>query len=154
MVVFIFGDMVFGMTKKKGKGKAARKVGKKRSKKTNKGLNVAEVRKDLESVVIEAAHQIAVAVTEEAKKGQLAPAKYLLEAAGIYPPSAEGDASRDAYEESLAETLMHRLNIPVKPFDPHEDDEPIILPPLESLVREPEDEEKVEVVEVGMASEE
>ncbi len=141
------------MTKKKGKGKSARKVGKKHSKKTKKELGLVEVRKDLESVVKEAAHEMVVAVTEEAKKGQLAPTKYLLEAAGIYPPSAEGDASRDAYEESLAETLMHRLNIPVKPFDPHEDDEPIILPPLESLVREPEEEEKVEVVEVGVASE-
>ena len=138
------------MTRKKGKvqGKATRKVGKKHSRKTKKELDVVEVRKDIARVVKQAAHEMVVAATVEGMKGQLAPTKFLLEAAGIYPPSAEGDARRDAYEESLAETLMHRLNIPVKPFDPHEDDEPIILPPLESLVKQAEDEGEAEAVGV------
>jgi len=145
------------MTKKKGKckGKGVTKAGKKRATRATKELDVVEVRRDIASVVKHATHQIVVAVTEEAKKGQLAPTKYLWEAAGIYPPPAEGDTSRDAYEESLAETLMRRMGIPVTPFNPHADEEPVILPPLEVVEKKAMAcEEKVEVVEVGAASEE
>jgi hypothetical protein len=58
---------------------------------------------------------ITKAVMLQATQGQLAPAKYLLEMAGVYPLSTdENQTSKD--EDSLAETLLDRLNIPKRPL--------------------------------------
>jgi hypothetical protein len=59
----------------------------------------------------------------QAKNGQLAPAKYLFEMASIYPVLTDGSFST-ADEESLAETLMRRLDLPDKPIAKDDEDEP------------------------------
>ena len=48
------------------------------------------------------------------RNGQLAPFKYLLEMASIYPPATDGSQTTTE-EESLAQTLLRRLEIPLTP---------------------------------------
>ncbi len=105
------------MIKKKAKGKQAKKSAKKSSSmKKQKELHPAEVRKDLSLMIEESAHEIAEAVIAEGKKGQIAAMKYLLESAKIFPAPPEGEQA-SAEEDSLAKTLLHRLNLPVEPID-------------------------------------
>jgi len=111
------------MIKKKAKSKkAAKKSGKgKRSTKSKKELSPADVRKDIAEMVKSEAETMAQAVIDEGKKGQLTTVKYLFEMAEIYPPQTDqGQAT--AEEESLAETLLHRLNIPTEPVKLDDDD--------------------------------
>ena len=58
-------------------------------------------------------------------KRQLATVKYLFEMASIYPPLADGSYAT-ADEDCLAQTLLHRLDIPDKPIALDEEDEPAI----------------------------
>src|SRR4051794_29520089 len=125
------------MMKKKGnKGKAsAKKAAKKKSSskgRKGKEKDMAEVRKDLVRLVKDAATQMAAAVVDEGKKGQVSPVKFLLEMAGVFPvPEAEVNAP-DKREESLAETLLDRLGIPKTPVAADEyskDDEEIVMFP-------------------------
>jgi len=58
---------------------------------------------------------------EQAMTGQLAPAKYLFEMASIYPATTDGSFST-VDEESLAATLMRRLDLPDKPIERDEED--------------------------------
>jgi len=58
---------------------------------------------------------------EEAMKGQLAPAKYMFEVAGVYPPVTDGEQATQE-EDCLAKTLLARLNIPKKPVQEEEDE--------------------------------
>jgi hypothetical protein len=109
---------------KKEKGKAKAKKGRKRTgvPRTKKAVNPAEVRKDIARIVGSGAKKMAAAVMEEAFKGQLAPTKYLLEVAGVYPPVTDGEQATQE-EDCLAKTLLERLNIPKKPVV-EEDEEP------------------------------
>jgi hypothetical protein len=59
---------------------------------------------------------------EEAFKGQLAPTKYLLEVAGVYPLVTDGEQATQE-EACLAKPLLESLNIPKKPAL-EEDEEP------------------------------
>lgn len=108
------------MIRKKSKSKpAAKKAAKKPSARSGaskkKQANSAEVRKDIAKIVKSGAKKITKAVMEQAMTGQLAPAKYLFEVAAIYPPSTDGsEASTD--DESFAQTLLKRLDIPDKPI--------------------------------------
>ncbi|GEM_PF-4393345 len=115
------------MIKKKAKSKAAAKKETKkrtRTKKAKTPANCAEVRKDIAKIVKSGAKKITKAVMEQAMTGQLAPAKFLFEVAAIYPASTDGsEATTD--EESLAKTLLDRLNIPDKPVGRDEEDEPV-----------------------------
>ncbi len=87
---------------KKAKNAAKKKVmGKRRSSK--KERDAREVRQECSKMV-----------KEEGKKGQLAPVKYLFEMANIFPTADDGSET-SAKEESLAETLLHRLGIPTSP---------------------------------------
>ncbi len=106
------------------KGKAKAKKGKKRTgaPRTKKAVDPAEVRKDIARIVGSGAKKMAAAVMEEAFKGQLAPTKYLLEVAGVYPPVTDGEQATQE-EDCLAKTLLERLNIPKKPAL-EEDEEP------------------------------
>ncbi len=118
-------------TKITGKGKTAKKKSRKAAKSTKKEeLNPEATRIDIALMVQSSAREIAEAVIEEAKKGQLTPAKYLLEVGGVYPAAVDGSLSVSAREESLAETLLNRLNIPTTPLKMEEDEEPVILPPF------------------------
>jgi hypothetical protein len=83
-------------------------------------IDLAEVRKDISNIVGLRAAELAKAVLEEGKKGQLAPVKYLFEVSGLYPASESSETKPD--EESLAHTLMRKLNLPELPIE-SEDDE-------------------------------
>ena|SRR5436309_12256550 len=118
------------MIKKKAK-KGKTKTGKKRTKKKGtrrprKDLNPAEVRKDIAKIVGAGALKMAQAVMGTAMTGQLAPAKYLLEVAGVYPPAGDGSMSTSE-EDSLAKTLLERLNLPTEPVKLDEEDELAIV---------------------------
>ncbi len=112
-----------GTIKKKAKGKtAAKKSAKKSTAKGKKDLNPADVREDIAQLVKEHAKTMAGAVIGEGEKGQLAPVKYLLELAKIFPPATDGSqVSQD--EDCLAKTLLDKLNIPDKPVIADQDDE-------------------------------
>jgi hypothetical protein len=105
------------MIKKKAKGKtAAKKTARKKSgSKNSKEPNPAEVRKDISLMVEEQAAEMTRAVIEEGKKGQLAPVKFLLEVARIFPAPTDGSEATQE-EESLAKTLLRRLDLPDEPI--------------------------------------
>ena len=100
-------------------GKAKRKSASPRAKKES---NPAEVRKDISKIVQSGARRIAKAVMEQAGSGQLAPAKYLFEVAGIYPALTDGTFATED-EDCLAKTLLNRLNLPDKPIALDDEDE-------------------------------
>lgn len=114
------------MVKKKAKGKTAKakKAKKSSGSRGKKELNPVEVRKEIAQMVASAATEMADAVIGEGKKGQLATVRYLLEVANIYPPPTDGSLSTTD-EDSLARTLLNRLNIPDKPIGRDEEDEPV-----------------------------
>jgi hypothetical protein len=113
------------MIKKKAKGKTAKKkTSTKKSQK--KQLDPAEVRQEIAGMVKLEAKEITAAVIDQATHGELAPAKYLLEMAGVYPPVTDGSMS-SSDEDCLAKTLLHRLNLPEEPIKLEEDDEPVTV---------------------------
>jgi hypothetical protein len=118
------------MTKKKAKkktGKVAAKKspGKRSTRGKIKETHPAEVRKEVSRIVREHATKMAAAVVTEGEKGQLAPVKYLFEVAGVFPETTE-TAEGSPREDSLAETLLHRLNIPIEPVHRDgEEEEPV-----------------------------
>ena len=92
-------------------GDAPKRKSKPRAKKE---INPAEVRKGLSKLVGTHAAKMAKAVISQGETGQLAPFKYLLEMASIYPTSTDGSQTTTE-EESLAQTLLRRLEIPLTP---------------------------------------
>ena len=110
---------------KKTKSKASAKKAAKKSKpeKRKKEFNPADVRRDIAQMVDSQAARMTQAVIDEGMKGQLATVKYLFEVAEIYPASTDGSyATRE--EESLAQTLLRRLDLPDDPVGRDEEDEP------------------------------
>lgn len=105
-----------------GKGKAKKGGNRSSAPKTKKAVDPAEVRKDIAKIIGLGAKKMTEAVMEEAMKGQVAPTKFLLEVAGVYPPAIDGEQATQE-EDCLAKTLLERLNIPKKPA-PEEDEEP------------------------------
>jgi hypothetical protein len=87
-------------------------------------IDLAEVRKDISNIVGSHAADLARAVMESGKTGQLAPVKYLFEVTGLYPATESIETKPD--KESLAHTLMRNLKLPESPIvneDDNEDDE-------------------------------
>ena len=113
------------MTKKKAKSKTAAKPAakKKNTGKDKQELNPAEMRGELADMVGLAAVLMTQAAINEGKKGQLATVKYLLEMAQIYPLSTDGSHATEN-EDSLARTLLNRLDIPDEPIAGDEEDAP------------------------------
>ena len=115
------------MAEKKPKRRAAKKM-KDTSTTTSRkkrGLHPADVRHDVLEMVEEHAHKMTEAVIEQAELGQLATVKYLFEAANILPAPKDGsEVSKE--EDSLAETLLDRLNIPKVPVARDEEDDSIV----------------------------
>ncbi len=109
----------------KSKGRTSKPAKKKRSPKSKKPVDLAEVRKQISDIVGGEAAALALAVVEEARKGQLAPVKYLFEAIGLYP-APEGSQPRPE-DASLAKTLLHRLGLPEDLVVRREDDLPLQL---------------------------
>lgn len=97
----------------KSKDKASKPAKRNGSSKAKKPVDLVEVRKDITNIVGSEATQLARAVVEEGRKGQLAPVKYLFEVAGLYPV-AEGNLAKPE-GESLAKTLLDRLGLPTDP---------------------------------------
>ncbi|MGA8273774.1 MAG: hypothetical protein WB919_19585 [Candidatus Sulfotelmatobacter sp.] len=92
-------------TKKNGKGKegdapATKVIG---------PVDFEQVRKEIAILVGGAAVSIARKAIAAAEDGELAPVKYLFEAVGLYPPTAETMAKP---EDSLARRLLKRLGLP------------------------------------------
>jgi len=146
------------MIKKKGKSKgksATKKTTKKGSSKDKSGkeLHPEECRKDVARMVEAEVEELANAVIEEGKKGQLATVKYLFEVAHIYPQAPEGTVS-STDEESMAKTLLDRLNIPDHPVvhDMYENgEEVVVIPPRAKEVEKPQPQEREEEKERVMA---
>ena len=99
------------MIKKKAKktGKVAKKKSGKKSTGKRKQMDAAKVREEIAGLVKAGAPKIAVAVIDQAAHGELAPAKYLFEIAGIFPKPAEGEQATEE-EDCLAKTLLARLD--------------------------------------------
>jgi hypothetical protein len=102
--------------KKKAKRTAAKKAEKKADQKVTrkkpgagKHADPARVLEDISGMVKSGARLITKAVMGHAMHGELAPAKYLLEMAGVYPKATDGSQTTSE-EDSLAKTLMDRLN--------------------------------------------
>lgn len=120
------GAMIKKMIRKKAKSTAKRRKPAKR-KAGKKQMDAAQVREEIAGMVKSEAKDITEAVIDLAIHGELAPAKYLFEVAGVFPPSTE-PIEGTPREDSLAETLLHRLNIPIEPVNPNQgDDEPVEL---------------------------
>jgi len=110
------------MMKKKKSKTAAKKTAKKKSPaKPKQETNPAEVRKEVAKMVEAEAPEMAKAVIDEAKKGQLAPTKFLFEVASIYPPTQDGNQATSE-EDCLAKILLDGLKIPIKPGAEKTDD--------------------------------
>jgi hypothetical protein len=77
------------------------------------------VRKNIAALVRVSADEIAARFVEAAKAGQVAPAKYLFEVVGLYPPTAETLSNP---ENSLAYVLLKRMGLPTEPVICEEED--------------------------------
>ena len=82
---------------------------------TNKRVDIVQARESINNLVASAAEEIAKKLIEAAKDGQLAVAKYLFEAVGLYPPTEE--TKTRPKEDSLAYTLLRRMGLPTEPLN-------------------------------------
>lgn len=129
------------MIKKKAKNKTAkRKTAKKKfTTRSKKERNPAAVRNDIAKMVESGAKKITQAVMTQAMNGQVAPAKFLFEMASIFPPITDGSQA-SAEEESLAATLLRRLDMPDEPVMRDEEDAPVkSVVPVEKAVAKPDE---------------
>ena len=127
-----------GINKSRAKGKekaskAQKPTAKRRSRKPAKPVDLVEVRKKLAEVVGPAAPEIIQAIVDEAKKGQLAHAKYALESTGVYP-AADGDSTKPE-DDSLAQRLWKRLGLPEEPVICDDEAEAELSGPIEDQVQ-------------------
>jgi len=106
--------------KAKGKGKVAAKKSAAKKAATNEGKNIVEVRGNIDNLVKDAAELIAIEVIKVALTGQLATAKYLFEAIGLYPATEQ--TAPPPVVGSLAHTLLKRMGLPTEPVIRDEDE--------------------------------
>jgi hypothetical protein len=94
------------LTKKSPTGKSTPKK--------KKGKDIVEVRENINELVKDSAEDIATSVIEVATRtGQLASAKYLFEAVGLYPATEQ--TLPPPVVGSLAHTLLQRMGLPTEP---------------------------------------
>ena len=107
--------------KAKGKGRAtAKKVAEgKGAPKASKQVDMVQVRENINNLVMNSARKIAIEVIKVALTGQLATAKYLFEAVGLYPASEQAEAR--PLETTMAHQLLTRMGIPLEPVVQDED---------------------------------
>jgi hypothetical protein len=118
------------MTKKRAKKTAAKKPAAKKSR-HKKQMDPAKVREEIAGIVKSGAKEITEAVMDQAIHGELAPAKYLFEVAGVYPPVSEGNQTPEE-EDCLAKTLLDRIEPPKKAPEPEaSEDEEVEIEPEE-----------------------
>jgi hypothetical protein len=119
--------------KAKGKGKGTAKKSEENSTpKAKKGQDIVVVREGINELVKASAQKIAIEVIKVALTGQLATAKYLFEAVGLYPATEQTMAR--PIETSLAHTLLTRMGLPLEPVICDEES----APPVKSEVGEAE----------------
>jgi hypothetical protein len=111
------GGRAVSVKKAKGKGKGTAvkqtRTAATKSAPKKKGTDIVQVRENINELVREAAEAIANGVITFAKAGQLASARYLFEATGLYP-ATEQTAVRPI-ETTLAHTLLRRMGLPLEP---------------------------------------
>jgi hypothetical protein len=90
---------------------------------TKKPVDMVQAREKVSDLVRKSAAAIATGVINSAKRGQLASAKYLFEAVGLYP--ATGQTPEGPAEYSLAHTLLRRMGLPLEPVVVDDDDAPV-----------------------------
>jgi hypothetical protein len=107
---------------KKATGKSKTTAKKRTAKKNAEKMPVdmVQVRESINNLVGASARKIAVEVIKVALTGQLATAKYLFEAVGLYPPTEQTEVR--PIETSLAHTLLTRMGIPLEPVVSEEED--------------------------------
>ena len=94
---------------------------------SRKPVDLQAIRETIANLVGVEAVEICTALAEEARKGELAPAKFLFEMSGLYPVSAAAAGDDDDLDgggkdgEDLAKVLLQRLKLPVE--QPEEDGE-------------------------------
>jgi hypothetical protein len=110
--------------KAKAKEKTAEAENEKTGEAAEQECDFDQARKKIANKVVGASEKIADAVIEVALKGQLAPAKYLFEAVGLYPPTEETEETAKRPENSLAYVLLKRMGLPTEPVVVEEDPEP------------------------------
>jgi hypothetical protein len=92
--------------------------------KKKKGKDIVEVRENINALVKDSAELIATSVIGVATRtGQLASAKYLFEAIGLYPATEE--TAPAPVTGSLAHTLLTRMGLPTEPVIRDEEEAPV-----------------------------
>jgi hypothetical protein len=144
---FIREPGIGAMTKKKAKkGKAAeKKTGKKKGgtkRRGKKEFNAGEVWKDISQMVMAESKPMTASVIGQGKMGMVAPYKFLLEMAGVFPQVEDGSQTSKE-EDCLAKTLLDRLGIPDSPVvaDEYAKEDMIVIPATLGQDKEEEDEE-------------
>jgi hypothetical protein len=115
-----YGAMIKKKAARARKTAAKKTDGKKTTKKKQK--DPAQVREEIAGIVKSGAKGITKAVMDQAMHGELAPAKYLFEMAGVYPAVNDGEHATEE-EDCLAKTLLDRLNLPRKAAEKEDDEE-------------------------------
>jgi hypothetical protein len=105
-----------------------------------KPVDISKVREKISDLVGGSAKDIANEVIKVAKTGQLASAKYLFEAVGLFPP-AEHTMPR-AKEDSLAHTLLRRLGLPLEPVSGDEEESALVMDESETSCGKTADENR------------
>ena len=103
----------------------AKAVGKKKRTSKIKQVDIAKVRDAVTNIVGAEATDIARAVVEEAKKGQVSPTKYLFEMAGVYPkpPQEEEQIQEGQGSDALMKLLLDQLKPPANTDEDEEEGE-------------------------------
>jgi len=73
------------------------------------------------------ATELVAGMINAAAAGELAPAKYLFEMAGLYPATEETEAT-DPQEDSLAHILLKRMGLPIEPAIQNTNSPPSLMP--------------------------
>jgi hypothetical protein len=90
-------------------------------------VDMARVRKEISNMLGNSATEIAAGMIKAALAGELAPAKYLFEMAGLYPVTEETEAT-NPQEDSLAHILLKRMGLPIEPVIQDSNSQPSLLP--------------------------
>ena len=108
-----------GKGKKQGSGKEV--CGQEERGEDKKGKDIVQVRENINELVKDSAEEIATSVIEVATRtGQLASAKYLFEAVGLYPATEQ--TAPPPVKDTLAHTLLTRMGLPTEPVVCDEDE--------------------------------
>jgi hypothetical protein len=112
--------------KAKKKSKVTAKISAEKSTaKTKNQVDLVKVRENINNLVGVSAEKIAIEVIKVALTGQLAVAKYLFEAIGLYPATEQ--TAPTPVKGSLAHTLLTRMGLPTEPVICEEEEAAVVL---------------------------